>query len=176
MNRIVDELLVMASVRQQEIIPEAVDMSEILSEALARISAMVAEYDAKIYMPSQWPKAMGYAPWIEEVWDNYLSNAIKYGGRPPRLELGADRLAGNLICFWVKDNGDGIPLDEQERLFGAFTNVSPVKRLGHGLGLSIVKRIVEKLGGDAWVESSGRPGKGSVFSFSLPAAPAGNET
>jgi signal transduction histidine kinase len=172
MNRIVDELLVLASMRQQKVIPEVLDMAKILEEAKLRISGMIEEYDAKIILPTTWPKALGYAPWIEEVWDNYLSNAIKYGGRPPRLELGADRLDGGVICFWVKDNGDGIPREEQEKLFGTFSSVSTVRRLGHGLGLSIVKRIVEKLGGEVWVESSGIPGRGSVFSFSLPAAPA----
>jgi signal transduction histidine kinase len=173
MNRIVDELLVLASVRQQKVVPEVLDMAMILEEAKLRISSLIEKYDAKIITPTYWPKAMGHAPWIEEVWDNYLSNAIKYGGRPPRLELGADRLDGGAICFWVKDNGDGIPGDEQEKLFGTFSSVSTVSRLGHGLGLSIVKRIVEKLGGEVWVESSGRPGRGSVFSFSLPAAPNG---
>lgn len=169
MNRIVEELLVLASVRQQEVIPEVLDMGRIVEEARSRISSMIVEYNARISVPTKWPKALGYAPWIEEVWDNYLSNAIKYGGRPPILELGADRIDGGFICFWVKDNGDGIPEQEQEWLFGAFSSVSTVKRMGHGLGLSIVKRIVEKLGGEVTVESSGEPGQGSIFSFSLPA-------
>lgn len=131
---------------------------------------MIQKSGAQIHVPSYWPLAMGYAPWIEEVWDNYLSNAIKYGGKPPHLELGADELEGGYVCFWVRDDGDGIPQDEQERLFGAFSSVTTNKQMGHGLGLSIVKRIVEKLGGEVWVESSGEPGQGSVFSFTLPAA------
>ena len=160
----------LASMRQQDVVPEVLDMTSIVEEAKSRVSSMIFEYDAKILYPSAWPIAMGYAPWIEEVWDNYISNAIKYGGRPPIFQLGADRLDGDLICFWVKDNGDGIPHDEQEWLFGAFSSVSTVNRIGHGLGLSIVKRIVQKLGGAVTVESSGEIGQGSVFSFTLPAA------
>jgi signal transduction histidine kinase len=170
MNSIVDELLVLASVRQQDVVPEELAMGVIVEEAKTRISSLIQKSGAQIHVPSYWPLAMGYAPWIEEVWDNYLSNAIKYGGKPPHLELGADELEGGYVCFWVRDDGDGIPQDEQERLFGAFSSVTTNKQMGHGLGLSIVKRIVEKLGGEVWVESSGEPGQGSVFSFTLPAA------
>ena len=115
-----------------------------------------------------WPIASGYAPWIEEVWVNYVSNAIKYGGRPPHIELGATRQANDTIRFWVRDNGGGLTLEEQSRLFTAFTRLHQARAKGHGLGLSIVKRIIEKLGGTVGVESE--IGAGSTFYFILPAA------
>jgi two-component system, sensor histidine kinase and response regulator len=83
---------------------------------------------------------------VEEVWVNYLSNAIKYGGNPPRIELGADQLPDNHIRFWVRDNGPGLSPDDQQRLFTPFTQLNQVMVRGHGLGLSIVQRIVHKLG------------------------------
>ncbi len=106
---------------------------------------------------------------MEEVWFNYISNAIKYGGQPPRVELGADFPpdAPGMVRFWVRDNGPGLTPEEQSRLFTPFTQVRHTGR-GHGLGLSIVKRIVEKLGGQVSVES--QPGQGSTFFFTLPAA------
>jgi signal transduction histidine kinase len=111
---------------------------------------------------------MGYAPWVEEVWVNYMSNAIKYGGCPPRVELGAEAQSKDGVRFWVRDNGRGISPEERDRLFTPFTRLSQIHVKGHGLGLSIVRRIVEKLGGAVTVES--KVGRGSVFSFTLPAA------
>jgi signal transduction histidine kinase len=97
-----------------------------------------------------------------------MSNAIKYGGQPPRVELGADVASDGMIRFWVRDNGDGLTKAEQSRLFVPFTRLSQASVEGHGLGLSIVQRIVEKLGGAVGVESEGAPGRGSVFYFTLP--------
>ena len=70
--------------------------------------------------------------------------------------------------FWVRDNGPGIPSEAQSRLFTPFTRLDQVSVQGHGLGLSISRRIVEKLGGQVGVESDGAPGRGSVFYFTLP--------
>jgi two-component system sensor histidine kinase/response regulator len=73
------------------------------------------------------------------------------------------------VRFWVRDNGPGLTPEQQARLFAPFTRLDRVRAQGHGLGLSIVRRIVEKLGGSVGVESSGVPGQGSVFYFTLPA-------
>jgi signal transduction histidine kinase len=103
------------------------------------------------------------------VWANYISNALKYGGKPPHIQLGADRQPDSMVRFWVRDNGAGLTLEEQERLFVPFQQLNKIHAEGHGLGLSIVRRIVERLGGKVNVESEGIPGQGSVFSFTLPA-------
>lgn len=102
---------------------------------------------------------------MAEVWTNYLSNALKYGGRPPQLTLGAEQV-DEMVRFWVCDNGAGLDVEGQARLFQEFSQLEPGKTGGHGLGLSIVKRIVEKLGGEVGVESG--LGKGSKFWFTLP--------
>ena len=98
---------------------------------------------------------------------NYVSNAIQHGGQPPRVQLGADVQTDGMVRFWVRDNGQGIPRQEVGRLFAPFTRLNQVRAKGHGLGLSIVRRIVEKLGGQVGVESE--LGKGSSFFFTLPA-------
>ncbi|HHJ06674.1 MAG TPA: HAMP domain-containing histidine kinase, partial [Anaerolineae bacterium] len=138
-------------------------------EAQQRLTYLIQTYQAEIMLPQHWPKAMGYAPWIEEVWANYLSNGIKYGGRPPRLQLGATEEPDGMVKFWVQDNGLGLSQEEQLKLFTPFTRLEQVQTIGYGLGLSIVRRIVEKLGGQTGVESEGVPGKGSFFYFTLPA-------
>jgi signal transduction histidine kinase len=170
MNNIVDELLLLAGLRQQEIHLEPLDMASILAEAQQRLSPMIETYQARITMPPIWPPALGYGPWVEEVWVNYLSNGLKYGGQPPQLELGATEEEG-WVNFWVRDNGPGLTPEEQARLFRPFTRLNQVRLQGHGLGLSITRRIVEKLGGQVGVESKGMPGQGSVFRFTLPKVP-----
>jgi signal transduction histidine kinase/DNA-binding response OmpR family regulator len=168
MSNIVDELLLLATMHETELELEPLDMESIIAEARQRLAYIVEEHKAEIIVPARWPTAMGYAPWVEEVWVNYLSNGIKYGGRPPHLELGATVQEDSTIRFWVRDNGPGLTAEEQDQLFAPFTQLSKIRARGHGLGLSIVRRIVEKLGGQVGVE--GNNGQGSVFTFTLPQA------
>lgn len=177
MGTIIDELLLLASVRTEKIEPEPLDMAPIIAEAQSRMAHMVEEYKAEIIVPSDWPLASGYGPWIEEVWANYISNAIKYGGQPPRVELGATPKENRMIKFWVRDNGPGLTPEAQAQLFLPFRRLHPTKTSGHGLGLSIVQRIVQRLGGTVDVESDGASGNGgSIFSFSLPQATSSVKT
>jgi PAS domain S-box-containing protein len=165
MNNIIKELLLMATVRKAQVDLEHVDTAGILSETTDRLAYRIEEYHAEIILPENWPVAMGYAPWLEEVWVNYIDNAIKYGGQPPRIELGAATQPDGSVRFWVRDNGPGITPEDQTRLFKPFTQIWAVRAQGHGLGLSIVQRIVEKLGGQVGVESL--VGQGSTFFFTL---------
>ncbi len=170
MNNIVDELLLLASTRQlSEVKVATLNMGNIIPQALERLVELIETHQPEILYPEAWPPALGYAPWVEEVWTNYLSNAIKYGGSPPRLELGATELAGGRVCYWIKDNGKGITQEEQEKLFTEFSRLEQTSVEGHGLGLSIVRRIIERMEGEVSVESE--PGHGSKFMFTLPAAP-----
>jgi signal transduction histidine kinase len=143
-------------------------MLAVVIDAQDRLADLIGEHQADIILPDAWPTALGRGPWVEEVWVNYISNAIKYGGSPPRVELGATRQAGGTVRFWVRDNGPGLTPEEQARLFRSFERLDRVRAKGHGLGLSIALRIVEKLGGQVGVDS--QVGQGSVFSFTLPSA------
>lgn len=167
MSNIVDELLLLAEVRRLEAPIQPLDTAAILHEVLQRLQFMIETEGPTIILPPTWPVALGYAPWVEEVWVNYLSNAIKYGGRPAQVELGAEVLDDGMVHFWVRDNGPGLAPDEQSRLFTPFTQLRQVRARGHGLGLSIVLRIMEKLGGRVSLQS--QKGSGSVFGFMLPA-------
>jgi signal transduction histidine kinase len=172
MTDIIDELLLLAEVRSREdLLLLPLQMGRILKDVEARLRTLTQQYDAKIIWPEQrdvWPCVIGYAPWVEEVWANYLTNAVKYGGRPPIIEIGSTVLNNGTVRFWVRDNGEGIPQEDQRTLFQPFARLKPYSTDGHGLGLSIVRRIIEKLGGDVGMESN--VGKGSVFSFTLPTA------
>lgn len=169
MSNIINELLLLASVRKVDVTAVPLDMSQIIKEVWQRLAYMIREQQASLTTPASWPVALGHAPWVEEVWTNYLSNALKYGGRPPEVEIGATRQEDGIVRFWVRDNGLGLTPQEQSRLFQPFTRLQQQTTGGHGLGLSIVQRVVEKLGGRVGVESE--VGRGSTFYFTLPAAP-----
>ncbi len=190
MRSIIDELLLLSSVRGMESVEiQPLDMAYLTNEAQSRLAYAVEEAQAEIIVPEHWPTALGRGSWIEEVWANYISNAIKYGGDPehgvpPRIELGFDDgtqppinsssdisssvSSSSYIRFWVRDNGPGLTSEAKARLFTPFERLHQVRAQGHGLGLSIVQRIVEKLGGEVGVES--QVGQGSEFFFTLPTA------
>ena len=170
MLSIIEELLLLAGVRQREdVIVAPLEMGSIVSEALQRLIPLIQERGAKIRLPAVWPVVVGHAPWVEEVWVNYISNAIHYGGAPPVIEIGARPTGAGTTLFYTQDNGNGIAPEDQARLFTPFTRLDQVNTKGHGLGLSIVRRIVERMGGRVGVVS--KPGQGSIFYFTLPAPP-----
>ncbi len=169
MNYIIEEILLLSTLRKvADVTLEQVDMAQVVKEALTRLQMEIEQTDAHIEMPSSWPCVCAHPAWVEEVWTNYISNALKYGGRPPYIILGWDEIPDqpDQVRFWVRDNGPGLTPEEQGRLFTMFTRLDKVRAKGHGLGLSIVRRIVEKLGGGVGVEST--LGEGSTFWFTLP--------
>ena len=168
MDNIVDNLLLLSEVRKVESPLEPVDMAKVVDNVRNRLSYLVKEHRGRLVYPKVWPTAMGYGPWLEEVWANYISNALKYGGPSPRVELGATLLPDNTIRFWTRDKGPGLSPEARMSLFTPFTQLRKTRKVGHGLGLSIVLRILDKLGGQVGVESE--IGKGSLFYFTLPAA------
>jgi PAS domain S-box-containing protein len=170
MSSIVDELLLLAGLQiMDEVTIKALDMADIVAGALQRLSLYIVESKAIISEPAVWPIAQGHAPWVESIWANYINNAIRYGGDPPLVEVGATVLGNNTIRFWVSDNGPGIAPEDIDLLFSAHIRLEMAREQhGYGLGLSIVRRIVEKLGGEVGVKSV--LGEGSTFSFTLPMA------
>lgn len=162
------ELLTLASVRQQEVMPVRFNMQRIVIEALKRLNDMILENNAQVIIPPQWHDVLGYEGWLEEVWVNFMSNAIKYGGTPPVIHLGSEILTDQRVKFWIKDNGKGLSEEDMSLLYHKFTRLDTLRAEGHGLGLSIVKRIIEKLNGEVGVESGNIPGEGCTFYFILP--------
>jgi len=164
MSSISDELLLLASVRKEQVKIAPVNMGDVIPSVLERLKAQIEKYQPEIVTLTTWLAARGSAPWIEEIWANYLSNGLKYGGPPPRLELGSTAQADGTVKFWVRDNGKGLTPEQQAKLFTEFSQLDRIQ--GHGPGLSIVRRIAEKLGGQAGAEST--LGQGSTFYFTLP--------
>ncbi len=166
---IIDALLLLAGVsRYPKLQTETLEMSSIVDEVIQqRLLGELQERQGQIQLPDSWPLVLGYRPWIIEVWVNYLSNALKYGGQPPHLEIGATMEENHRVRYWVRDNGQGLTAEEQAQLFAPFKRLHQQRAEGHGLGLSIVRQIIEKLGGEVGVKS--KRNEGSIFYFTLPA-------
>ena len=163
---IIESLLLLA--RPDDLSLKPLDMVSLVTDACAGLELLIDNYDAEVHVPETLPHAMGHPVLVERVWDNYLNNAIKYGGRPPVIEIGGAMQDNGMASFWVQDNGPGLSKEDQARLFDPFTRLSDTKEpwQSSGLGLSIVRRIVRKLGGQVRLES--KLGCGSIFSFTLP--------
>ncbi len=169
MIHIINELLLLSSVRSQKVVAVSFDMYSCYTRAKKRINELISSSQVKFIEPDTWPIVFGYSPWIEEVWVNYLSNAIKYGGTPPIIHVGFDATADK-IKFSVKDNGPGLDQHHIKELFKPYSRLSDSKSEGQGLGLSIVKRIMDRLNGDVGYEL-GQSQEGSAFYFTLPVHP-----
>lgn len=175
---IINGLLLLAEVQHLQQQAEVLDMQTIVNETLDRLTWQIAEGHAEISLPDTWPQVLGYPQLVEEVWANYINNALKYGGPNPRITLGYDSASehpqdGIYQRFWVHDSGPGIAPQIRENLFEPFVRLADgrLRSSSHGLGLSIVRRIIEKLGGKVGVESP--PSGGSCFWFTLPKAEEG---
>ena len=163
---VVDALLLLSTVEQQPVQLQPLEMSEVVASVQSQLAELRERSAARIEVPAQWPRALGYAPWIAEVWLNLLTNAIKYGGTPPRMRLGAS-VDGGQVRFWVRDNGEPLSAQAAALVFIPFTRLHRERAAGHGLGLATVQRIVTRLGGEVGV-NPGVDG-GNEFFFSLPA-------
>jgi PAS domain S-box-containing protein len=167
MNTIIKELLLFASMEKADVELKLINMKQLVESVCQRLKYQIDNSHSKIIFDTPILNALSYAGWIEEVWYNYISNAIKYGGDIPEIRISSCKLDNNYIKYTVKDSGGGIPEDMLDVLFDGNSAKIGNRKDGHCLGLTIVKSIIEKLGGYVSVESE--LGKGSEFSFHLKA-------
>ncbi|RMF59617.1 MAG: sensor histidine kinase [Bacteroidetes bacterium] len=168
MQRLLDDLLELARSGQLPEKLEAVPLHEPLQEALEQAAAPLQERGVTVDVPPVLPVVRGDRHRLAEVFQNLLVNAAKYmGDQPaPRVVVRATEQNGRVHCT-VCDNGMGIPKEAQEKVFELFSRLETGVE-GTGVGLAVVKRIVELHGGRVWIESEG-PGRGTCFHLELPA-------
>lgn len=166
MQKFLDEILTLSRVGLVANVPEAVSLAEVASLAIGHLAAEIAESGAAVEVSPELPVVVGDKIRLLQVYQNLIANAIKFLGdaETPRVEVGV-RQEGEVNVFFVKDNGIGIDKRYHEQIFGVFDRLN-VEVPGSGVGLSLVKRIIEAHGGRIWVESEGE-GYGSVFCFTL---------
>jgi len=146
---------------------ESVDLDEVFSDVRQDLEVKVRETDADVTV-GDLPRVHGDASQLNQVFQNLFSNALEYSGdEPPRVHVDAER-AGDRWIVSVGDEGIGIDPADAERVFEVFQSLHGHEEAGTGIGLALVKRIVERHDGDIWVDSA--PGEGATFSFTLPAA------
>ena len=170
MREMIDGLLEYSRVETRGDPFETVDLDAALDAVLADLQIQIEESGAEI-TAADLPRVEGDASQVRQVLQNLLSNAITYcGDEPPRIDVGAER-RGREWVISVRDEGIGIDPDHQDRVFTVFDRLhSRDEYEGTGIGLALCQRIVERHGGEIWVDSA--PGEGSTFSFTLPAADA----
>ena len=168
MQRLLNELLELSRVGRLINAPETIPFRQIVDEALSRVEGRLSAGKVQVVVMENLPTVHADRIRIVEVVQNLLDNAAKFmGDQPaPRVEVGAETLNGETI-FFVRDNGIGIEPRFHQKVFDLFDKLNPGIE-GTGIGLALVKRIVELHGGRVWVEST--PGMGATFRFTLPGA------
>ena len=164
MSVLIDDLLHFSKVSRQGISLTRVEMTSLARSVAEEVSASLVAFDSL-------PAALGDRSLLRQVLVNLLSNAVKFTRHreSPKIEIGARREGGQ-IEFFVKDNGAGFDMEHTQRLFGVFQRLHRQDEFeGTGIGLAIVKRIVERHGGQ--VRAEGRAGVGATIFFTLQAAP-----
>jgi signal transduction histidine kinase len=170
MDQLLRELLELSRIGRMMNPPEDVPLGDLARETVALLRRQVDEKGVQVEISPDLPVVFGDRIRLAEVVQNLVDNAVKYMGDQahPRVEIGSRRDGDETVCY-VRDNGIGIAPSVRERVFGLFEQLDPGAD-GSGIGLSLVKRIVEVHGGRVWVESEGL-GHGSTLCFTLARAP-----
>jgi light-regulated signal transduction histidine kinase (bacteriophytochrome) len=166
MGQLVDDLLHFSRSSRQNLHRAALDCDALVRCALDEVRPLFPGHAADVVLGAL-PACEGDAALLRQVWINLLSNAFKYTGKTgkPRVEVGCHPSEGRLVYF-VRDNGAGFDMKYAGKLFGVFQRLHGVNEYpGTGVGLALVKRVVERHGGAVWAE--GEEGRGATFYFTL---------
>lgn len=167
MQHLLNDLLELSRVGRLTNKPQEIRFNELVAESLELVHGRISQRGISVHVDENLPNIFADRQRIHEVLQNLIDNAAKFmGDQPsPRIEIGQQGVLGGMPVFFVRDNGIGISPEYQDRIFGLFDKLD-VQTEGTGIGLALVKRIVEFHGGRVWVESES--GKGTTFFFTLP--------
>jgi len=168
MKQLLDELLELSRIGRKVNPSERVKLGDVIQTALDDISGRIRQCGAAVEVEADLPEVTADRRRLLQVFDNLIDNAVKFScgmPQPPRIKIGVRRDNGAPVIF-VRDNGIGLEPRHQNKVFDLFEKLDPHSG-GTGVGLAIVKRIIEVHGGGVWVESEGL-GTGATFCFTLP--------
>lgn len=172
MHRLLDELLELSRAGRAVSTPQSIAFWKITEEALVLVGGPGESEGIEIQLSAELPEVIGDRSRIVQALQNLISNATKFTANEPQphIVIGARVSAGETI-FFVKDNGPGIEPRFHDRVFRLFDRLDTAVE-GSGIGLALVKRIIEVHGGRIWIESQGG-GSGTTFCFTLPVRDSG---
>src|SRR5664280_23074 len=167
MGKLIDDLLSFSRIGRTNMNPSMLDMRSLAKAAYEEISSSDQKLRTKLKL-GKLHKVFGDANLLRIIWNNLISNAIKYSSKEKISEIGIkSQIKYDSIVYSIKDNGVGFDMEYKHKLFGVFQRLhSEAEFEGNGVGLAIVQRIILKHGGKVWAE--GEVGKGATFYFSLP--------
>ncbi len=167
MNQLFEDLLQLSRLERLDNQAVCLSLSDLLKDVIELLHGKITEHNITITIEDDLPSIIGNEAQIHEVFQNLIENAIKFmgGQKKPTIKIGG-KGDGNFALIYIRDNGIGINPKYQERIFGLFNQLDK-KIAGTGIGLSLVKRIIEIHNGKIWVASDGL-NKGSTFYFTLP--------
>jgi signal transduction histidine kinase len=166
MQRLLDELLELSRIGRLMNLPAKIVFGDLVQDAVKLMEGRLRERNAEVKIQDDLPVVFGDSQRLLEVIQNLLDNAVKFSSEQskPVIEIGCRGEENGVPILYIRDNGIGIAPEHHERIFGLFNKLNPSAE-GTGVGLAIVKRIVEVHGGRIWVESE--EGKGATFYFTL---------
>ena len=172
MARLLNELLELSRIGRMKNAPQETTVGELAAEAVEMVAGRLEERGARVEVEPGMPVVTVDRPRLAEVLQNLVENGVKFMGdqAAPRIEIGTEpeRADAGEMVYYVRDNGIGIDPRYHDKVFGLFERLETGTE-GTGIGLAIVKRIVEVHDGRIWVESEGE-GQGTTFYFTLPLA------
>ena len=174
MDALLQALLTFSRISQQQIQLTSVNLKTVVQSALSHLEKEIQEKAGRVEITGLWPTVLAHEPTLGQVLMNLLSNALKFvrSDTPPQIRLRAEE-NGQFVRVWVEDNGVGIAPEHQEQIFRLFMRLHGEKFAGTGIGLAIVQKGVERMGGQVGVEAT--PGQGSRFWFELRKVEGGKE-
>ena len=167
MDDIINELLFLARAKREDVVLRNIDLNIAVREAMQRLQRKIDATGAKIVVGELDKMVQGHQPWIEEVIYNLLSNALSHAGRQLTVRIDTESSAGGMSRVRITDNGDGMSEDQLRVLLEQPEELPYTWVKGHGLGLSIVHHVLEKLGSSLQIQCV--ENQGCCFSFLLPA-------
>lgn len=165
MGALIDDLLTFSRLSRSPLKSRTVDMNVLVKSSFEELP----QHERVELRVGELPSSMGDPALLKQVWVNLLSNAVKYTAKSesPLVEVGAETIEGELAYF-VRDNGTGFDMRFVGKLFGVFQRLHREDEYeGTGVGLAIVKRVIDRHGGWVWAHSDGPGGRGATFHFSL---------
>jgi signal transduction histidine kinase len=169
MRRLVQDILAYARGGNRDIVPELVSVEEAALSALSAVDGVVQERGATVRLHEPLPSVAGNDEFLAQVLERLLDNAVRFvpDGRTPVVEIAAEEGADEWVIT-VADNGDGIPPDLAERVFDVFYRGGKGPSRGTGLGLSLSRKLIDRMGGRIWVEPRPAGAEGASIRFALP--------